>query len=56
MLGIGAVGIAGAIYFLTRKKKKGLSGISPRVRAHPRGRPRPKRRTGSKRIKPMKLV
>jgi hypothetical protein len=52
MLGIGAMGIAGAVYFLTRKKKRaGLSGISRRksVRAHPRGRPT------TKRLKPMKL-
>jgi cysteine synthase len=42
MLGIGAVGIAGAVYFLTRKKKgknKGLSGIrrkSPNRRKSPK--------------------
>ena len=62
MLGLGAVGIAGAVYFLTRKKKgKGLSGIPRRVGAHPRGRPRPKRRVGAyprgrpKRLKSIKL-
>jgi hypothetical protein len=54
MLGIGAAGIAGAIYLMTRKKKssRGLSGV---VGAHPRGRPKPKRRTNPHRLKPIKL-
>ena len=47
MLGLGAVGIAGAVYFLTRKKKsKGLSGVSRRV---------PKRRKSPPRLKSIKL-
>jgi cysteine synthase len=50
MLGIGAVGIAGAVYFLNRKKKakRGLSGI-PRKRTQTR-------KTKQTRLKPMKLV
>ena len=46
MLGAGAVGIAGAVYFLTRKKKKGLSGVSRRAT---------KRRTTKRRSTPQRL-
>ena len=50
MLGIGAAGIAGAIYFMTRKKKRqGLSGI-------PKSSNIKKRKTiNRKRLKPIKL-
>jgi phosphotransferase system glucose/maltose/N-acetylglucosamine-specific IIC component len=51
MLGVGAVGIGAAIYMMTRKKKRAaLSGI-PRV-----SRPKRRKSTNSKRLKPMKLV
>ena len=54
MLGIGAVGIAGAIYFLTRKKKRsGLSGVSRRTR--PSGVSRRRVGVRSKHLKPIKL-
>ena len=56
MLGIGAAGIGAAIYFMTRKKvgvhprgRPNLSGVSRR------GRPKSKRRSSSKRLKPIKL-
>ena len=32
LLGLGVLGVGGAIYLLTRKKKKSLSGISRRKR------------------------
>jgi phosphotransferase system glucose/maltose/N-acetylglucosamine-specific IIC component len=50
MLGIGAMGVAGAVYFLTRKKKrsKGLSGISRRKTVK-------RRTTKAKRLKPINL-
>jgi hypothetical protein len=54
MLGIGAIGIAGAMYYLNRKKKRpGLSGLPRRkpVRANLRVRPTKK----AKRFKPIKL-
>jgi len=52
LVGVGAIGIAGAVYFLTRKKKsaksKGLSGVTQR-------RSRPRRRKAQTKLKSVRL-
>ena len=51
-VGLGAAGLAGAIYLMTRKKKssrKGLSGVSRKIQPAKRKSSKPKR------MKPLKI-
>jgi hypothetical protein len=57
ILGIGAVGIAGAVYFMTRKKRPGLKGLAglsrlPQTRTRTRKTKHPR---NAKRLKSIKL-